>query len=169
MAIDHPIAAPERRTTDWPAAVVAGLAAGAVLMVLDVLWSVVVERGGPWRTSHMIAPIFTGENAAQLSEFRFSWGVVAIALGVHYVVGMLFGLVLGAIMTPMHFDDSPAKSTAIGAVFGLGLYLVNFYGVASLFPWLADMRGWATLAAHLVFGVVAALLYRRLERQPVAR
>jgi hypothetical protein len=41
--------------------------------------------------------------------------------------------------------------------------------VASLFPWLAEMRGWATLAAHLVFGIVAALLYRRLERRPVAR
>jgi hypothetical protein len=169
MEADSRIAAAERRTTDWPAAVVAGLAAGAVLMVLDILWSVVVERGGPWRTAHMIAPIFTGEDAAKISEFRFSWGVVAIALAVHYVVGILFGLVLGAIMTPLRFDDSPVKSVAIGAAFGLVLYLVNFYGVAAVFPWLAGMRGLATLAAHLVFGIVAALLYRRLERRPAPR
>ena len=50
----------ERRTPDWAVGLVAGLAAGAVLMVLDLLWSTVVEGGGPWRTSHMIAPVFTG-------------------------------------------------------------------------------------------------------------
>jgi hypothetical protein len=31
------------------------------------------------------------------------------------------------------------------------------------------LRGWATLVAHLVFGVSAALLYWKLARRGVAR
>ena len=154
----------EHRSPNWPVAAVSGLAAGAVLMVLDLLWSSVVEGGGPWRTSHMIAPIFTGADAARSSAYSFSVGVVGIALAAHYVLGIVFGLILASIMTPLRLDSTPAKATLIGAAFGVVLYLVNFYGVARLFPWLAEMRGWATLAAHLLFGVVAALLYWKLGR-----
>ncbi|MCC6868582.1 MAG: hypothetical protein IT522_07140 [Burkholderiales bacterium] len=156
----------ERRKPDWVVGLVSGLAAGAVLMVLDILWSTVVEGGGPWRTSHMIAPIFTGEDAAQISEYRFSWSIVAIALGVHYVLGMVFGLVLAAVMTPMHLDATAAKSIVTGIVAGLALYVVNFHLITTMFPWLAELRGWPSVAANIVFGITAALLYHRLGRTP---
>lgn len=150
-----------RRTPDWPVAVVSGLAAGAVLMVLDLVWSTVIV-GGPWRTSHMIAPVFSGVEAARAGDF--SVPVVATALGVHYLVGIVFALVLAAIMTPFGLDATPLKALVAGALFGVAIYLVNFHGVVQVFPWLAEMRGWATLAAHLVFGIVAALLYWKLGR-----
>ena len=51
-----------------------------------------------------------------------------------------------------------------GATLGAGLYLVNFELLAGLFPWLTALRGADTLAAHVVFGIVAALLYWRLKR-----
>ncbi|HEU5296630.1 MAG TPA: hypothetical protein VFU71_17750 [Burkholderiaceae bacterium] len=154
----------ERRRPDWVVGAVAGFAAGAVLMVLDLLWSTVVDPGGPWRTSHMIAPIFTGADAARAPNYDFSVGVVAIALAVHYVVGIVFGLILAAIMTPLHLDSTLEKAIGTGAVFGVVLYVVNFYGLVHLFPWLAELRGWPTIGAHLVFGVVAALLYAKLGR-----
>lgn len=154
----------ERRAPDWPVAVVSGFAAGAVLMVLDLLWSSVIAGSGPWRTSHMIAPLFIGPDAAQAPGFDFSIPIVAIALAAHYALGIVFGLILAAIMTPLHLDTTAAKALATGAVFGVVLYLVNFHVVGSWLPWLADLRGWATLAAHLVFGIVAALLYWRLGR-----
>ena len=156
----------ERRAPDWPVAAVSGFAAGAVLMVLDILWSSVVDTGGPWRTSHMIAPIFTGADVAQAPVYSFSVRIVAIALAVHYILGIAFALVLAAIMASLHLDSSATKALLTGAVFGVALYLINFYGIAQAFPWLADLRGWATLAAHLVFGGVAALLYWKLGRTP---
>lgn len=154
----------ERRRSDWAVGIVAGLAASAVLMVLDLLWSSVAEGGGPWRTSHMIAPIFTGVDAAQLSEYRFSWGVVAIALAAHYVLGMLSGVVLAALMTPLHLDTSAAKAIMIGTVFGAVVYVVNFHVVTRFFPWLTELRGLPTIAAHLLFGIVAAVFYYKLGR-----
>jgi hypothetical protein len=53
----------------------------------------------------------------------------------------------------------------IGAAFGVLLYLINFHGATALVPWFAELRGWANLVAHLVFGMTAAILYWQLARR----
>ena len=57
---------------------------------------------------------------------------------------------------------------ALGAAFGLLIYLVNFYPVtAILFPWFAMARNWITISSHIVFGVVLAWTYFALAgREP---
>jgi hypothetical protein len=105
-----------------------------------------------------------GPDVLRTTGFDFSVGVVAIALAAHYMLGIAFGLVLAGIMAPLDLDANLARAGVTGALFGLVLYLINFFGMARWFPWLADLRGWPTIAAHLVFGVVAALLYWKLGR-----
>ena len=152
--------------TDWTAAAVSGFAAGAVLMVLDLVWSALFNPDGPWRISHMIAPIFLGAGSAS-QGYPFSVTVVAVALATHYALGILFGLAVAWIMSHLELDTLPPSAMATGAAFGVLLYLFNFHVVARvLFPWLAQLRGVETLAAHVVFGMVAALLYERLKRIP---
>jgi hypothetical protein len=154
------------RATDWTAAAVSGFAAGAVLMVLDLLWSAGFNPDGPWRTSHMIAPIFTGADPAA-SGYAFSVSVVAISLATHYALGVIFGLVMAALLVQFKLDATRGRALVAGAILGVLLYLINFDVLAaSFFPWLAALRGADTLAAHVVFGMVAALLYRRLKRTP---
>ncbi|MNH46053.1 hypothetical protein D3C79_1086840 [compost metagenome] len=51
-----------------------------------------------------------------------------------------------------------------GAVFGVLVYLFNFYGMASFFTWFAEIRGWTTMLAHVIFGMVAATMYWQLEK-----
>jgi hypothetical protein len=153
----------ERRAPNWVVAAVSGFAAGAVLMVLDLAWSTITDTAGLWRTSHMIAPIFLGADAVRSTEFNFRPEVVTIALIVHYAVGIVFGLILAAVMAPLHLDATVRRAVVTGAVFGLILYVVNFFGMVRFFPWLVDLRGWATIAAHVVFGIVAALLYWKFE------
>ncbi len=152
------------RATDWAAAAVSGFAAGAVLMVLDLIWSALYHPDGPWRTSHMIAPIFTGTDSLPTSGFEFSLGVVAIALAIHYALGIVFGLVVAAVLVQLKLDSSPGIAAVAGASMGFALYLINFDLLVVFFPWLVALRGVATIAAHVVFGVVAALLYCRLKR-----
>jgi hypothetical protein len=157
----------EARAPDWLAAAVSGFAAGAVLMVLELLWSTMGMDVSPWATSHRIAAIVMGPDVLQSTDFSFS--VVAVALATHYVLGIVFGMVLSAIIAPFHFDSSAGMGLLAGAVFGLAIYLLNFYGMVRFFPWFADMRGWATLAAHLIFGMVAAVMYWKLERRGLDR
>src|SRR5437870_1558818 len=59
----------ESRRPDWTAAAVSGFAAGAVLMVLELLWSTLVADAGPWTVSHMIAAITMGPDALQSTGF----------------------------------------------------------------------------------------------------
>jgi hypothetical protein len=152
----------EHRLPDWPAAAVAGLAAGAVLMVLDLLWSAFVSEVSPWRSSHLIAAIALGPDALASSEFGL--GIVLAALVTHYALGVAFALLLAFILARFHWDTHPAVALPVGALFGVALYLFDFYAMTSVFPWFAELRGAATLVAHAVFGGVAALLYWKLNR-----
>ena len=152
------------RATDWAAAAVSGFAAGAVLMVLDLVWSSIFNAHGPWRTSHMIAPLFIGTDILRTTGYAFNVWVVSIALATHYVLGVAFGVVMAAIMVRVHADATPGRAAAAGGILGLVLYIVNFEGLTQFFPWLVELRGGETLAAHVVFGLVAALLYWRLKR-----
>jgi len=151
----------ERRLPDWPAAAVAGFAAGAVLMVLELLWSLVGGES-PWRASHQVAAIVLGPDTQQTAGFAL--GVVTVALATHYALGIAFGIVLAVLIAPLHLESNAGASLAAGALFGAVLYLFDFYAMVGWFPWFADMRGAPTLVAHLVFGMSAALLYWEFER-----
>jgi ribose/xylose/arabinose/galactoside ABC-type transport system permease subunit len=156
-----------QRQPDWPAAAVAGLAAGAVLMVLELLWLTWVAGASPWAASHMIAAIVMGPDTLQSSGF--SLGVVAVALLAHYVLGSVFGLVFAAIVAPLHLDARVVRLALAGAVFGVALYLLNFYGMVRFFPWFVDWRGTATLVNHVIFGITAAFFYWKLDRHGADR
>ena len=155
----------ETRAPDWAAAAVAGFAAGAVLMVLELFWST-FGNASPWTISNRIAAIAMGPGVLQSAGGDdFSITLVGIALATHYVLGIAFGVILAAIIAPFHLDSSNGMALLAGAVFGLVLYLFNFYGMVRFFPWFAEMRGWAAVAAHLIFGMAAAVMYRQLEKR----
>ena len=153
----------ESRAPDWAAAVVSGFVGGAVLMVLELLWSSLIAGTSPWEMSHMISAIVMGPDVLQSTDFSLS--VVATALITHYVLGIVFGVILCGIMAPFHFDSSVGMALLAGAGFGLILYVFNFYGMSRFFSWFAEMRSWAALLTHLIFGMVTAAIYLKLERR----
>jgi hypothetical protein len=151
-----------RHAPDWTAAAVAGFAAGAVLMVVELGWVAMFDAEGPWRSSHLVAAIALGAQTAFTSEF--DPGVVSVALLTHYGLGIAFGLVLAAVVALVHGERSVGSIEGVGMAFGAVLYLVNFHFMTAWMPWFIEMRGWATFVAHLMFGFVAAVLYWRLRR-----
>ena len=152
----------ERRVPDWKVAAVSGFVAGAVLMVLELLWATLAGDGNPWLASHMVAAIVMGPDVLQSVDF--SLPIVIVALVTHYILGIAFGLILAGIIVPYRLDSSIGMVLVTGAVFGLVLYLFNFYGMVRMFEWFAEMRGAATFVAHLIFGMVAAAMYWKLEQ-----
>ncbi len=154
-----------RRLPDWSAAAVSGVAAGALLIVVEMFWSTMVAGVHPWATTRMIAAIVMGREVLQTS--MFSVGTVAMALIIHFVLGAILGAVLCAIIAPFHLDSSIGMSLLVGAGFGLVVYLFNFYVMTTAFPWFVDARGWHTLVGHLIFGMAIALCYWKLESRDV--
>jgi hypothetical protein len=127
------------------------------------LWlSAGVGQGDPWHTSRMLAAMVLGRGVLEGSGF--SAGVVVLALVIHYLLGALFGMALAALVTEFHSEGKPGAMETLGALFGAVLYLFDFHVMSFVFPWFAQMRGWSTFMAHLVFGVSAALLYWKLSR-----
>ena len=150
------------RSPDWPAALAAGLAAGATLMVLELFWAASLGDVGPWAVSRKVAAIVLGPAVLQSPDFAL--GVVALALLIHYLLGVFSGAVVGALIAGFAVEPGLLAIQAIGALFGVIVYAVNFYGLTAIFPWFADLRGIATLIGHLVFGITAALVYWKLHR-----
>ncbi len=156
-----------RRAPDWTAAVVAGIGAGAVLMVLELLWAATLGDIGPWRISRMVAALVMGPGVLGSSDF--SLGLVTLALITHYAMGIASGLVIGVVIAGFHYESSLGMMLVIGAAFGAVIYMVNFHAVSWIFPWFSELRGWGTLIGHLVFGMAAALIYWTLSRRSADR
>lgn len=154
----------EAHMPDWPAALVAGFLAGALLMILEMLWAM-TGSGDPWAVAHKVAGITLGADVATASGFSVS--IVTIALLTHYVLGMLFGCVLAMMLSAFRLDDSPGMAFALGGAFGIVLYVVNFYLLSRAYPWFIDMRTLETFMGHVIFGMVAGFVYWKMRRQGV--
>lgn len=152
---------------DWRAAVGAGLIAGAVFLVLEMVMVPVFLGGSPWDPPRMMAAIVLGERVLPMpgqTPPPLNATIVAAALVVHFVLSTIYALILAALVARV----SPKAAIAIGIGFGVTLYVVNFYGFTALFPWFAMARNWVSILSHAVFGLVTAWAYEALAR-PVPR
>jgi uncharacterized membrane protein YagU involved in acid resistance len=152
----------QARLPDWAAAAVAGFGAGGVLMLLELAWAAFFTNNDPWLATRMIAAMAMGWEVLQITGY--SLAVLVAALLVHYTLGVVFGILLAALMAPFRLDSSSGMALAAGALFGLILYVLNFYGMTGVYTWFVALRGWPTAIAHVIFGMVAAFIYLKLER-----
>lgn len=148
-------------TIDWKAAIWAGIIAGLVFMILEMLLVQLVGEGSMWGPPRMMAAIVMGREVLP-PPATFDAGVFIVAMLVHFVLSLVYALIFAAIVSrwPM-----PTTGAAIGGlVFGLVIYAVNFYGFTVLFPWFAEARNWITILAHAIFGLTLGLVYEPLAR-----
>ncbi|MBB3222516.1 hypothetical protein [Pseudoduganella umbonata] len=150
------------REPDWAIGALAGFGAGGIVMLMELAFAAAIGTD-PWRVPRLVAALALGSPVLQVGGYSLE--VLVAALAVHYLLGTFFGLVLAALMAPFHLDSSVVMAVVAGAVFGLLLYLFNFYVITSVLPWFAEMRGWVTVLGHVEFGVMAGLIYRMLERR----
>ena len=141
---------------DMKAAALAGLAAGLLFLILEMLMVPLFLGGSPWGPPRMIGAIVLGQDVLP-PPATFALGVVIVALILHFVLSAVYGLILGWLIS--RFGTGTAL--IVGAVFGLVLYFVNFYGMTAVFPWFEMARNWVSIFAHIVFGVAAAWAYVR--------
>jgi hypothetical protein len=82
----------------------------------------------------------------------FDAGIVTVGMIVHFVLSAILGIVFALVAVKLRL--SRGMAILAGAVFGLAVYVVNFYGLTTVFPWFAMARGWITILAHGIFGAV---------------
>ena len=148
-----------RPMMDWRAAIWAGLIAGAVFMMLEMVLVPIFIGGSPWGPPRMIAAIGMGKSVLPPPD-SFALVPLMVAMLIHFMLSIVLAIVLALLVARMDVG----AAGMVGAVFGFLLYLVNFYGMTTLFPWFAMARNWVSIFAHVMFGAVAALSYAWLRR-----
>jgi hypothetical protein len=111
-----------------------------------------------WEPVRLSASVVMGDRAVATSA-PFTFDIFFLGIFMHFVLSILYTVILGMIIRRL----KAPTAVLVGAVFGLGLYLFHFYGLASWYPWVANERNWMTVVAHLIFGIAAAWMYSHLH------
>ena len=149
--------------TDWSAAAWAGVIAGVVFMVLEMAMVRLVMGESPWAPPHMIAAMALGKDVLPPPDTYapFSMKIMTTAMLIHMALSVAYGLAVGWLVH--RFDW--AGGLLIGVLFGIAIYIVNFYLIAPvLFPWFQMAQNWVSLVAHAVFGAAAGMSYMALRK-----
>lgn len=141
---------------DWAASGWAGLAGGGALMVWEMALAPLLLGISPADMVRRVAAIALGQQVFELDAFTTLVGLTAVI--VHLPLSLIYARLLSGIVHRMR--TRPA--VLFGAVFGVALYYVNFYGFTALFPWFESLRSWTTLLGHVLYGCVAAATYEGL-------
>jgi hypothetical protein len=146
---------------DLSAASFAGLFAGTISLAAMLTLSTALYDESVWKLPRMVAAVVAGRGALQPDD-EFSFTLIGLAVVVHFALALLYSLALATFVK----DMPEAAAPWLGMAFGVALYFGNLYGFTRLFPWFAELRTLDTLAAHVVFGIVAATAYRHLASDP---
>ncbi len=162
---DHAIAARAdgiHSETHWWAGAFAGIIAGIVFMMLEMAL-VMMQGQSPWGPPHMMAAMVLGQSVLPEpgTYAPFSFMIMAVAMMIHMMLSIIYGLIGAWIMH--RFDWGWAL--IVGAVYGIAMYIVNFYMTApAMFPWFEMARNSTSAFSHMMFGAVFGLVYVWLRR-----
>ncbi len=154
-----------------------GAVAGVVFAMFEMIaaWAM---GDGFWMPMRMIGAIVLGEGALEPSYSLA--GAVTVGALLHIALSALYGAVFGALVALVPgLRPSLGLLVVAGSVYGLALWLVNFYAIAPVaFEWFQDANVFVQFIAHtFVYGALLGLLLAarlprgaevtRRERQPV--
>lgn len=160
MARSYSTTSPDRLHAK--SAIWAGLIAGLVFMMMEMIL-VAMTGGSPWGPPRMMAAMVMGE-AVLPPPASFDLVIFMVAMIVHFILSVVLAFAFAWVASRWRLSFGMAL--ALGAAFGLLIYLVNFYPVtAILFPWFAMARNWITISSHIFFGIVLAWAYVAFARR----
>lgn len=148
-----------RLIMDWRAAVIGGILAGALTMLLWMILISLVTGGSLWSPFHHIAAILMGQDVLTPSQSP-NLQVILTATITHFFLSVLYAIVLAFIIHRW----GVVVGIVGGALFGLAVYAINYYTFTALYPWFFPLRSWIALVGHLFFGAAAGGIYEILER-----
>ena len=153
-------------TFNSKAAIKAGLIAGLVFMMLEMLLVATVGGGSPWAPPRMIGAIVMGEGVLP-PPATFDLVVFMVAMLIHFALSVLLGFIFAAIAEAARLSATAAA--IVGLLFGLAVYVVSFYGMTAIFPWFAMARNGISIFAHAMFGLVLGYSYRAMAPVVIVR
>ena len=153
-----------------------GVGAGLVAGVVFAIWQIAVAisaGASPVLPFRMFASLWFGELALDptRSDAGRYYDVVIIGSIVHLSIAALAGIGFAALDSAVSRRASLTARAALGAAYGVAMWLVNFQLLARVvYPWFLAESQLAQVALHaLAFGVPLGLMYAALEERAESR
>ncbi|MQA92837.1 MAG: hypothetical protein GEU90_21875 [Gemmatimonas sp.] len=142
----------------WRAAAWSGIVAGVVFLALEMILWPLTGLGSPWEPVRMIAAILIGPSVLP-PPASFNGPIFLAALFVHFSLSVFYA-VSYAVFCALVLRARLERLTALAqGLFGLIIYVVNFYGFVELFPWFVEARNGISILVHIAWGIVLPWAY----------
>ncbi len=147
---------------------VAGIVAGLVFALFEILVAVATQSAPAFFVPlRLVGTMLLGPDAFTPSFSLVSPG--AAGLTVHLALSLVYGAMFGALvaLSPSRTLDSQTGLAIAGTLFGLALWLANFYVIApAIFPDYANPAPLVQFVAHTAFfGTALGVAFAQLQRR----
>lgn len=142
---------------DVVAALEAGVAGGALLLLVWMFLISLPRLGTPWAMPRMVAALVLGRDALMSTSVANGVLIALVGLLVHFVLSALYALPLAALVQRWAWS----AAVLAGMAWGMFLFLFNFSSPAEIFDWFLPTRGWVNLFGHMAYGGLAGWSYER--------
>ena len=120
----------------WKGVFWSGLIAGILFMMLQMILVTAISGGSFWGPPRMVAAIALGPSVLP-PPGDFALGVMIVAMIVHFALSFFFAAILAWIISAAKLSLWPA--IIAGIIFGLVVYVFDFYVMTGVFPWFAKL------------------------------
>ncbi len=155
------------RRSELPWALRTGAIGGIVAAIVFALFEMIASAAmmgaeGFFMPLRMIGAILVGPAALEPTYPLLA--AVLAAVVVHLVLAILLGMIFASVTGGLR---SAATDVAIGALYGLAIWLVNFYVIApAAFPWFSEANPVVQFIGHtFFFGAVLGWYVWRSRRR----
>lgn len=144
-----------RKNVAWWAIPIAGLVAGAVFLVSNIVLTALMFGMSPRMFLQYAASLVMGSDALT----NTSVGVVVVGLVIHFAIAMVLTLVVALVVHRWGLGVGIVG----GALLGVCFWAINFYTMTVLFQWFFAINSLPMLLSHVLFGAVAGGIYEQLD------
>lgn len=154
------IAYERTRTSFFSAAALSGLIGGAAFLMMEMLLISIFMGESIWGPPRMMAAIILGEGVLPSpgSPATFNAGIVMVAMLLHFALSITYAAIIDSVIRTRR----ASIALLVGAAAGLTIYVINFYGFTTVFPWFAMARNWISVVSHMAFGMIVAYSFVRI-------
>ena len=145
-----------QRNVMWRAIPFAGLIAGTVFLLINMILSPIVLQIDPTIIIRYFASLIMGPSALVGSDSS----ILIMGLLTHYALSILFTLVIAIVVHRWGLGVGIIG----GAILGLSFYGINLYAGTIIFEWFFAINNPILLVSHILFGAVAGGVYEMLDK-----
>lgn len=147
-----------RLLVDWSATLWAGVVAGIVFYILSIILIPYVYGGSSSIIIRYLSSIVLGESILP-PPATLDVSALIVSIVCTLVLSIIFTLILAYIV----HREGIITGILVGALFGLGLYFINYNTLTIYFEWFYVLKNPMNMINHVVFGILAGGLYETFE------